>query len=739
MTVVKMRPLSLAVMLVTTGSLYLSCLSQVDAHLNSDGGGDAQVAWRGPTDRTADILAGSLEYSWSSSKPSVVSTLGSGRLESPESFFDTLELSFDTHADRSHLGASFAGKSLRPSNGNGEMYDCTVHVDSAIDTSFALSDEITKAISSNPDLAQILNPLSKIIVMPSQGDSRQGTTMRSMEMGLVAFHHIVQYIPGRVSQSLLTGVISQVEILRQKTADVVECEDHASYFDLSPSLSRPSCQAVQVFYDDYFSQVKDKIETQLKASSTNKPLFEDTLNSLQFQTAGAYLTQQGADEAVRQLEESDSSKEAKSLAESARLAIGAGDALQACQASIQKGAVQQQTSSTSVSSFEQLIYSHLGMSAKRKDPTVLVDSAASNDIQDSCQNLLEEAIKDVKLTRENAEALKGESGSKITGTIFSRYMDMLEARLQKSLEDRPDVELGQLEMALSIYIRTIKDMPPWEAFELMKKSLNQIQELEGGVHTLYSCVLAKAPSKHLPELQGPDSLGKQAQTKENMSCDFLAESYRDSLSQSLKQLESVSMNDTEDKDTVAFLQKNFQGMAEAANSWDKVGGTTAIGETEDSKKAVFQTISVRSHSVQSEEVKELSELMPFMIAQANSLEACSKVWQATHMRGASRIVRRATYDRRSIDDEVDEEDEESGDGEKIDKDEDSGDDEEIDEDEDSDDDEEIDEDEDDDDDYEDEDGEDDYEEDIDDDEEDNDDYGEDVDEFEEDIDEDDSE
>ncbi|KAF9111780.1 hypothetical protein BGX27_004435 [Mortierella sp. AM989] len=650
-----MGPMSLTVALMTIGSLYIASWGQVDARPDSS---STQAHWDGPSDQVGDMLAGSLEYSWSSTgtHPSGVkqhqfseaSTSGKVR-------FASLESAFDTYAASNRLETISTKKVYPFQEADGEMYNCMIHVDAAVDTSLGLLDEMTKVINSSPDLAQILSPLSKIIVMPSQDDDHPtiAAAMRSLEMGLTGFHYIMQYIPEQVTQSHLSNVISQAELLRQQAGEIVDCEESASFFNLASFKSRPSCQAVQVFYDDYLTQAKAKIEVQMAINAANKPLLESILTSLQFQTAGAYLTHQGAQEAVKQFGESSPSDETRSLVESTKLAIGAGDALQACQASVQKSVIQQEASSTSVSGFEHLIYSHLGMSMKRKDPTLGVDSLEASAILDDdnysgCQNLLDEAIEAVKSARENIDVLKSETVSKIIGTIISRFVRMMDERLQRSLEDNPNVELQQMEMEMAILVRIVKDLPSWGAYGLMKKFLNPLWQLEGGLHRLYSCVLAKTPSKLMSKPDDSDDFSSDDDlthaSQDALHCDVLAESYRDSLSQSLKRLASVSKKSAEDEDTVAFLQESIQDLAEAADVWDEIDNSSMENETEVSRQAAFRAISVRAQTAQSKSIRELSELMPFMIAQANSLEACSSVWRATHG------VRREAYGDENPDD-----------------------------------------------------------------------------------------
>ncbi|KAF9993516.1 hypothetical protein BGZ79_001789, partial [Entomortierella chlamydospora] len=109
--------------------------------------------------------------------------------------------------------------------------------------------------------------------------------------------------------------------------------------------------------------------------------------------------------------------------------------------------------------------------------------------------------------------LKGATGSKIVSTTPLRIVDMMKKRLQRPLEEWPDVVLQQL-MDLAILVGTIIGLPSWGIYGLMKKSLNLLWQLDGGVHRLYSRVLDNIPSKLPPMPDNPkDSDDTENQTR----------------------------------------------------------------------------------------------------------------------------------------------------------------------------------------------------------------------------------
>ncbi|KAF9436450.1 hypothetical protein BGZ76_003947 [Entomortierella beljakovae] len=635
-----MGMLPLRVTLVVASALYIVSYNQADAR--DDGSINAQFDWNSPDSHVVDMLTGSLKYSWMApaNQPS------SQRRGSPAARvrIENLQSVFDSSVISGPLMASDSDPKT-----DGKKSDCMAYLDVAVDTSIEVLNAMSEAINNNQDIAQVLSPLSKAIIVPSHEDTQSAVAnaMRSLEMGLIGFHHVMQSFSQEVIEAYFTDVVFQAQLLRQQARDVVDCVDNAAYFELASSISRPSCRVVQILYDDYHAQAAAKIEAQIAKDDFNKPLLESLLASLQFQSAGAYLTHQGAQDVVEQLEKSSSSEEVSSLLQSVNLAIGAGDALQACQSSVQKSAIQQESSSISVSDFEQMIYSHLGMNMKNMDPTLRVDTvramAVSDDgIYGGCQKLLDEAISTARTVQDN---LGSEGSPRIADTVLSRYVEMMEERLRNSLDGRPEIELRQLEFALGVLVRTIRVLPPWRTYASAKESLGLIQQLESGVHKLYGCVLSKTPPRN-PEghANGETSKDRTKSKSDTIQCDIMTKSFRDSLSVFLNQVSSVKKEGVgEDKEVVETLQTNIQELAESLEEMEKAQGLGNELQDSHSRQATLQTIYTQSQSAHSKAIGELSEFIPFMIVQANSLEACSN-------------VRRITNDRRAAEEDGDEED-----------------------------------------------------------------------------------
>ncbi|KAG0315646.1 hypothetical protein BGZ99_007334 [Dissophora globulifera] len=535
----------------------------------------------------------------------------------------------------------------------------------------------------NPDLIPVLTPLSEIlVVLDAQNEDdlvAMATAMRTLKMGLIGFHHVVGYIAETTVQSNLPKVVRRAETLQRRADDVISCVDGSSVFELQSSTlplssSPASCKAVQTFYDDYFDQVMSKINTRLAsaASSSSDPsmgLLREALVSLQFQQAGAYLTNQGALDLAARLQESEPSKETMSLVAAIQRTAGAGDALQACQVSVRRGAIRQAARTESISEFEQLIYSQLAMNVKRKNPITRVEvdqqqqqspvavEGGSSGVYGDCQPLFEEALNTVKtlgldIMGAPKTSLPETAAAKMARAILQRYIHQFQERLQRPLEEdnrgSADIELQQLETAMAVLVRIIKNMPASNTYGVMKQSLYPLMELELRVHRMSGCMLENMPST--VEAEGEEKMGEEERTRERVEvqtgvdalrCDVLADGYRASLAEVLKRVKSVAENtaNTSDKDLVAFLKENVQVLIENAELWDEITEHNATEGEEGGKEgkagdsltsgAILKAIASRSQTARSKQLQGLTELVPFMMAQANSLEACSNVWRTT--------------------------------------------------------------------------------------------------------------
>ncbi|KAG0299874.1 hypothetical protein BGZ98_009680 [Dissophora globulifera] len=680
--------------------LCISHCGHAHARSDRDADHDTQATWHTSNvelnaEPFADMLAGSLEYSWSNSGSQSSQSPSSHRPLSGQSAsaadkvrLQDLESAFDASALTSRLEAAMNTQGPPPLLGsNGNPRDCVLSVDAAVDASLGLTRELSQVSMDNPDLIPVLTPLSEIlVVLDAQNEddlAAMATAMRTLKMGLIGFHHVVGYIAETIVQSDLPKVVRRAEALQRRADDVISCVDGSSVFELQSSTlplssSPASCKAVQTFYDDYFDQVKSQINTRLAsaASSSSDPsmgLLREALASLQFQQAGAYLTSQGALDLAARLQESEPSKETMSLVAAIQRTAGAGDALQACQVSVRKGAIRQAARTESISEFEQLIYSQLAMNVKRKNPIARVEvdqqqqqqqqqspitvEGGSSGVYGDCQPLFEEALSTAKTLELDIigapkTTLPETAAAKMARTILQRYIHKFQERLQRPLEEdnrgSADIELQQLETAMAVLVRIIKNMPASNTYGVMKQSLYPLMELELRVHRMSGCMLENMPSTVVVE--GEEKMGEEERTRgrvevqtgvDALRCDVLADGYRASLAEVLKRVKSVAENtaNTSDKDLVVFLKENVQVLIENAESWDETTEHNATegeegreeGKAGDSltSGAILKAIASRSQTARSKLLQGLTELVPFMMAQVNSLEACSNVWRTT--------------------------------------------------------------------------------------------------------------
>ncbi|KAF9181942.1 Anaphase-promoting complex subunit 23 [Haplosporangium sp. Z 11] len=587
-----------------------------------------------------DMLAGPLEYAWSSmqqpsqqGQPLVAQSLGGDILKA-------LQLAFDRAAIG--LGQNNAISNKRPN-------DCNERLNAATDAWTNLIEMMDKALAAHPMTEPVLEPMRKALAAVPSNINHDDQTMLfaipRIQMGLIGFQHIVQYIPERTASELLSGVISGAETLRQKSEDALSCEDFASSQDSGKHQLHPSCAIVQVFYDDYLIQVKAKVEA-MTAETSNKSLLQAALASLQFQSSGTYLTHQGAKKFVDQLERSDFTLEVRSLVETMRLVIAAGDALQACQISIQKNALRQEVQLSTVSDFEHLMYSHLLMNMRRKDPIMRQQTnhfAANSETGTGCEQLYVEAISKTKAIARDAEAMRVMSADledKLTQSILKGFAERVERTLANLTKNQSEVQLLQLETVLAVLVETLKRIPGMDAYAMMKRMLDPIAQMSEKVRNLHGCVMIN-PTPLQTNRDGQE-YGEGHRQSIALACDFLTESLRDTLAWSLQladlawKKDKNSRKKIQEKDRkeiqaqMEALQDRVEELAKAADLWDE--DVDALAEnvfdtmtgTPSWKKDAFQPSDLMAMDMSGFFVLE-----SFLIAQANSLEACTRVQQAT--------------------------------------------------------------------------------------------------------------
>src|SRR5690554_2203382 len=109
------------------------------------------------------------------------------------------------------------------------------------------------ALAAHPTTESVLEPMRKALAaIPSNtdhGDQTVPIAIRKIQIGLIGFQHIVQYIPERTASDLLSDVISGAETLRQESGNALSCGDYVSSQDSGKHQLHPSCAVVQILYD----------------------------------------------------------------------------------------------------------------------------------------------------------------------------------------------------------------------------------------------------------------------------------------------------------------------------------------------------------------------------------------------------------------------------------------------------------------------------------------------------------
>ncbi|KAF9329129.1 hypothetical protein BG006_007795 [Podila minutissima] len=311
----------------------------------------------------ADFLAGSLEYSWSGPAPEPSAPEFAASAAPYRNHLKDLQAIFEQNVARSQANSI---NSLPPLDADKKPLDCKA-LQPKLNEQL---DSVTKALSTIetyfPSLKGTVAPLHKLFIDPLVKQVHIGelANLRRMQMGLIGFMNVCQFFTADTAR-IMGGITNSVGQLLTEFQETVSCIDISSFSDPAVSQTEivsPSCAVVQEIYDDYQVQLKATIDSG-KAKEIKKEILDAALASLQFQSAGVYLSDQGATDAIIAVGESD-------LSVTMKLVQGAGDALQAFQRSIHARAIHQEAFQASVSSLERTIYSHLALSIHRVDPVV---------------------------------------------------------------------------------------------------------------------------------------------------------------------------------------------------------------------------------------------------------------------------------------------------------------------------------------------------------------------------------
>ncbi|KAG0348470.1 hypothetical protein BG005_011510 [Podila minutissima] len=578
----------------------------------------------------ADFLAGSLEYSWSGPAPEPPAPEFAASTAPYRNHLKALQAMFEQNMGRSQASSI---NMLPPLDADKKPLDCKALQPKL----YEQLDSVTKALSTIetdfPSLKGTVAPLRKLFIDPLAKlvDIRELANLRRTQMGLIGFVNVCQFFTADTAR-IMGGIANSVGQLLTELQEAVSCIDRSLFSDPAVSQTEivsPSCAVVQEIYDDYQVQLKAIIDSG-KAKEIKKEILDTALASLQFQSAGVYLSDQGATDAITAMGGSD-------LSATMKLVQGAGDALQACQQSIHTRAIHQEAFQASVSSLEQTIYSHLALNIHRVDP--VVRSRIENDAvlsenpnrcvknYPSCENDFSVAVAAAQEIVHNigTSSQTQTTAAKAVQAIMAGYVKRVERRLRKPILLDVMPELQQMEIATALLVRNTKSMPEDNVYTLMKQLTDDLQQLESKIHALSDCMQFSLQDK-------PTSNTDGYSTAQGLSvkCDILAEVLKVTLSQISRELEKAEKTNA-DKEAIVLFRSWMQHLAIAAGHWD-----TASADYQPRKAlvytdaaAVLQDQSFTATLLQAKGLEEIVKLIPLVIAQANSLEACTNVQEAT--------------------------------------------------------------------------------------------------------------
>lgn len=622
-------------------------------------------------DPVADVLTGSLEYTWIGAEEEDTQL----RLQTQKhqqhhqqqqqqqvrmeqlAPLEALESAFNRAGGRRRR---FKTKSTTNNNNTSENCDKLRFVAEA--TWESILTEMGRVLQSNNLLLPTLLPLSKVLTKPLEEEekSEMPRLMRLLDMGLVAFHHVAGEIPEGTKAQLDTMLLGTTR-LQSQLGELFKCQDRIWTPDLAAkAVSQRTCVAVGIFYEDYLEQLRRVMENAGSGFSESQ-LIKEAFSKLKFQAEGIYLTQQGAREAVDAVEREDSTHELVEMVALMKLTLAAGDALQACQVSLQRSVVKAQARAGSVSDLEQVIYGLLAMGGRRQDPTSSPvggggGGGSKEGVVARCHGAFTEVVDLVDSIR-SIPVAKGGDGKSAGSVQMHRLLIREVSRIKWWIQDawksidqhsasdggnsRGGGEWRQMEMVAALLVKNLKDVELSEKAELIvHEFLGPARRLEGKVRGLDACILSvdrqHGPSKI--EADAEEEGGRKDETVQGtqLPCGFLAERGRATLFLAIGEAALTRLTGSSDE-----IEPALENVAKAVDLWDEAHNCVILKNVAEEWKNMNATALVgtmaalegleRAYEGQvigDELDVEVTELVPLVVAQIRALQACVNVQRA---------------------------------------------------------------------------------------------------------------
>ncbi|KAF8942862.1 hypothetical protein BGZ47_006055 [Haplosporangium gracile] len=615
-----------------------------------------------PRDPVADVLAGSLEYSWTGSdgddaqfRPQAQQHYQNHQQQiwmEQMAPLEALESAFERAGGR---WRRFKTSSTKTNNNT--PANCEKPRFVAEDTWESILVEMDRVLQTNNLFLPTLVPLSKVLAKPlkEEDKSELPRLMRLLDMGLVAFHHVADAIPEH-NKSQLNTILLRTTMLQSQLVDLFNCEDRTFTPEVAAkAVSRRSCVAAGIFYEDYFEQLRRAMENAGSGFGENQ-LIQEAFSKLKFQSAGDYLTQQGAREAVDAVERGDSMDGLTDLAALMRLTLASGDALQACQVSLQRSVLEMQARAGSVSDLEQVIYGLLAMGGRRQDPTSSKGGrrvGSKEGVVARCHEAFTEAVNMVDSIVSIPVVRGGDdapAGSVFLHRLLTRDVDRIGKWSQKewkSIDQQSDGgssgggEWGRMEMVIALLVKNLNDVELSEKAEsVVHEFLGPVRRLESKIRELDACILSvdRQHGTPEPEVEAREDYckGKVVAKRAQLPCGFLAERSQETMAQAMGGETLTRLTGSSEE-----MKEALENVARAVGLWDEehesVVKKVVVGEWEMKATAVVGTTAAldglerayENQVIGDELDVELTELVPLVVAQIRALQACVNVQRAT--------------------------------------------------------------------------------------------------------------
>lgn len=639
-------------------------------------------------DLVADLLAGSLEYSWMGAEEDDTQLHlqaqkhqqhhqkqqqqqmwmeRAGPLEALESAFDR------AGGRRRRFKTSSIKSDTDSSSNNNTPINCDKPRFVAEETWESILMEMGRVLQTNNLLLPTLLPLSKVLTEPLEEEDKSETPhlMRFLEMGLVAFHHVAGAIPER-TKAQLDSILVGTTMLQRQLGELFTCQDRNWTPELAArAVSRRSCVAVGIFYESYFEQLRRVMENAGSGFRENQ-LIKEAFSKLKIQSEGIYLIQQGARKAVDEVESEDLMHELVEMVALMRLTLAAGDALQACQISLQRSVVKAQARAGSVSNLEQVIYGLLAIGGRRQDPTFSPmggggggGGGSKEGVVARCHGAFTETV-DLVDSILLIPVVKGgddtPAGSVFLHRLLTRNVKRIGEWIQKawksidqhSASDGGNIRGGdewrQIEMVAALLVKNLKDVEFSERAELVvHEFLGPSRRLEGKIRELDACILSvdrqHGPSKTETEAEAGEEGDRKDEAAKGtqLPCGFLAERGRETIALAMGGAALARLTGSSDE-----MEAALEKVAKAVGLWDEAHKNVVMNvvakEWENMKATAVVDTTValdglerayEGQVIEDELDVELTELVPLVVAQIRALQACANVERATSPSPAS--------------------------------------------------------------------------------------------------------